>query len=333
MCLVYHNTIIQRDELPKFNGRSVDSIYAVYANSRYGKDGWYVADILYYNIHFRKEWKSTVNVISIHKLPPEFEVFFGKVENKGKKIFVTNLRFRERDSANGSFCDESLSIGGWAGNSTNDSLSIYRGGGEYTDKPENKYVIDIDGELGKSIMGTLNTNFTVDTDFEFANCPYTLEEGSLDFATKYPYEHTPIRIIDGLVYPDEKLPSWRWLHGMPYRTPDGDTDKKHLRIWDEDLKRHIYVEKTETVEEGEEGLISISFPYKSHEIYGSEGNAYCHVRRYNESCNYVFETYTIKKINKKGNYPVVMDSYRGMTKMKSNLRCEHTDLYRITKIF
>lgn len=340
MCVVSPKTLIRDNELPKFNGKRIESIYAVYENSRYAtkeEGGGYIADILYYNCYVverdYKDWngKSTgPAILKIKNLPPEYDGMFGMVKNKSTKVFVTNHYFRMRDSANGSFVDQTLDMGGWSQNSTTGSLSLYRGV-EYLQKPENNYVIDEDGELHNKWKKILGHSFQVE-EIEFADCGYKMKEGSLDFATKYPYKHTPIRFIDGLVYPDEKLSSWRWLFGMPYRQPDGAENRKSLRIWDDKLNVHLYVELVnDEVSVGEE-LIRINFSYERHEIYGSKGNVYCSVRRFNESCNWVYAKYVVTKIYKTEKDPVECNVHRGETVIEKKLRGNHSDFYRICRI-
>lgn len=330
MCLVNKATLIKREELPKFNGKSVKDIYAVYENSRHTKEG-YIADILYYNVYYHPQWEDRYKQkrIMVKELPADFH-FMGKmIENKGSRVFIRNLSFRESDSANGSFTDESMDINGWAVNSTSGTFNLYRAE-PYMEEPENSYVVDCGSELGKAMLNILNKEYEVE-EVEFWQCGAKMEEGSLDFATKYPYEYTPIQVYDGLVYPDEKLPSWRWLHGMPYRVPtDADPkDRTFIRVWDNDNKEHVYLTRATDIEVGDEGLVDVSFSYKQHDIYGVEGNAYCHIRRYNKDHDYEFVSYKVLEILKDGIRCEVTNSKSG----KRKETVWHGGLYRVTRRF
>jgi hypothetical protein len=356
MCVCSPETLIRDGELPKFNGKRITSIYAVYENSRYGtkkEGGGYVADILYYDCHVHdwdyKDWNGKRKgpaVLKVKKLPKEYDGMFGMVENKGVKVFVTSHWFRMRDSSNGSFTDQTLDMSGWSSNSTNGSFSLYRGI-DYLQKPEKTFVIDEDSELHNKWKKILGHSFKVEI-VEFADCGYKMEEGSLDFATKYPYPHTPIRIIDGLVYPDEKLPSWRWLFGMPYRVPDNKIavlkhdkeihvspkSRESLRIWDDELKQHVFIEKAKDIEIGD-FLISVSFSYEHHEIYGSKGDAYCKILRYIKEYGHEYVRHEVKKIvkdreTKKNKY--VCDVYRNGNVVEKNKTYFGESFYRILLI-
>lgn len=348
MCVQSSRTLLKDNEFFKFNGKRIRDIYAVYENSRYAtreEGGGYIADILYYNCHVHRHdcgndysGKSRgKSVLKVKELPVEFKDLFGMVENKGRKVFVTDFCTRERDSSNGSFTDETLDLNGWSSNSTSGNLGLYRGC-EFLEKPENIFVIDEKSELGQKIANVLGKSFKV-KEVEFADCGYKMEEGSLDFASKYPYAHTPIRIIDGLVYPDEKLPSWRWLqHGMPYRTPNSEIQKdflgypikKNLRIWDDKLNAHVYVERVDNAEEGDEDLIRISFSSEHHDLYGYKGNAYCHITRYMSSNDYV--KYAVTKIFKTEHSPVEYAEFRNGLKTGAKNRIEQGVFYRVNRI-
>lgn len=303
MCVVSPQTIVQRNELPKFNGKSIKSIYAVYENSRHSNKA-YIADILYYRVsYYGEKWHKRYEMM-IRELPKDFQPFLGKVLiHKEKSIFVKSLYFRESDSHNGGFTDESLSLDGWSVGGQSDGFNLYRGV-----PAMDKYscTISTTCKLGKQVLKIIGKSYKV-KEIEFWECDYKMKEGSLDFATKFPYEYWPIRIIDGLVYPDEKLPSWRWLHGMPYRQPEGQTNRINIRVWDEVFEKHLYLEKVEECEVGEE-LLTVNFGYNSHDIYPSEGDAYCKIRRYNEVKGHEFLKHTVTKKNDldcKGLYRII----------------------------
>lgn len=338
------NTLIKSDELPKFNGKKIKSIYTCYHNSRYtGSKGsrGYEANILFYKCYV-DDYEGSV--ILLKELPDDFKELFGYVENKGDKIFVNHFWFRMSGSGNGGFIDGSIYVRGWASNSTSNSFILYRDVPCYNGKKgeDSKQVIDVNSKLGKKLLSVLNKEYDVDEvtihDIDWN----VLQEGTLDFASLYPYDHTPIQIYDGMVYPDEKLSSWRWLHGMPYRVPDNaleapvkdfvyPKDRKCLRVWDADNKCHLYLERADEVQAGDTNLITVSFEYKNHELYGSEGNAYCRIRRYR---NNEYAKYEIRKVykGKDISHPVEYFEVKNGEKIGKYELTSHGAFYRIVKI-
>lgn len=357
MCVQSPRTLLRENEYFKFNGKRIKSIYAVYENSRYAtksEGGGYIADILYFECYVHR-WDCGTDymgrdkgksMLQVKELPKEFDGLFGMVENKGVKIFVHNFCTRENDSCNGSFTDETLDLNGWSSNSTTGNFGLYRGC-EFMEKPDRKYVIDEKSTLGKKITDLLGKSFKV-KEVEFSEVGAKMEEGSLDFATKYPYAHTPIRIIDGLVYPDEKLESWRWLFGMPYRVPADKLEsfkaknkiyvtpksRESIRVWDDKYKSHVYLEKAKDIEVGDI-LVSVSFNHDHHEIYGTKGDAYCSIRRYNESLGYEYVKYEVKKIVKDRARKIkkfIIDTYQKDKVVSKNDESFGDNFYRILRI-
>lgn len=348
-----NRTTLEHEELPKFNGKRIKSISAVYENSRYatkGEGGGYIADILYYecNVH---EWdyrdfygKSTgPKVLEVKDLPTEFHNLFGMVENKGERSFITHIRF-DTDSYGDTSDKSAIDLHGWHSNSTTAWLSYYRNADRYCVKDiERKNCFGNKQELGKACLSILKKSFKV-KEVEFHEVGAKMEEGTLDFATKYPYEHTPIRIIDGLVYPDEKLSSWRWLHGMPYRVPSTELkevtlgketkmvpSKKHLRVWNAGLKSHLYLEHAGEVQAGDENLLFVEFSSKGHEIYGAESFAYCNIHQFNAECGYELCRHTILKVDGE-HWNVEFQLYRGDKKIGKPRRTFQGMFYRLVRI-
>ena len=335
------NTLIKRDELPKFNGKPISSIYAKYTKSRYfskEEGGGYGADIMYYDCHV--ENFGDTEIIRIKELPKEFKDFFGIVENKGQQIFVTNIWIRMSCSGNGSFTDGSVDLDGWHCNATSGSFTLYRdvpyfNGAEAKD---NTHVIDENGELGKKFLSVLGKNFKV-KEITMGDVDWSgLKEGTLDFATKYPFKHTPIKIIDGMVYRTEKLASWEWLHGMPYRVLDTNLDERgtpndrsSIRVWDDLKKQHVYLQQVEEVEAGDENLVIVSFDHKQNDVHGNDVYVYCRIRKLRDDLGGDYCRYTIDKVDN-DHWPIQFHSEVNGVKSKKQ-RTFKGMFYRIIRTF
>ncbi len=355
MALGNEKTLIKREELPKFNGKRITSIYAVSENSRYDKvDGRnvYHADILYYNCYVHN-WECGKDrftgkdrgpsVLMVKELPKEFQEFFGHVENRGKHNFIKNMWFRLDGSGHADH-DNTLTLDGWEANATRGCFYVYRGF-DWVAKDTGNHVILNDCELAQKIFNVLGKDFEV-KEIEFWECGFKSEEGTLDFATKYPYKHTPIQIIDGIVYRDEKLPSWRWLQrGMPYKVPNDCIDedgfvknKDNICVWDYVKRCHVYFQRVEAdeLQEGDENLVVLNFSYDRHEMYYSKGNAYCGIRRLNKENGSQYCKYLVKKIyktkkNEPFSYPYEVCELRNGKEVFKE-RVSGNDFYRIVKI-
>lgn len=318
--------LLKSEEYPKFNGHKITSIYMFYENSRYSdtiNGRGYIADVLYYKCYYSyydMEKRRTIEThLKVKNLPEPFNLFMGRIiQNKNRNFFVKDFCIRTSTSGHAS-PDNTLSLWGWAGNATTETAHMYRG--LKMDTPENNYVLDCGTGIGKHILDNIvGKEFQVE-EVEFSQCGSKMVEGSLDFATKFPYAHTPIRIIDGCVYRDEKLPSWRWLHGMPYREPDGRNDRKDIRVWDDNSRCHVYLTKAIDLEVGDTNLVQVNFPYKQHDLYGSEGNAYCNIRQYIKEYDHEYVKFEVTKKAKDG-------SFKGrVTNPKTKYNEREQDLY------
>lgn len=306
------HTLLSKEEYPKFNGKRIHSIYAEYENSGY-RGSFYSADVLFYKCYY-DEWTyesgTREKFLSVKVLPEPFRRIFGERHIGGRNVFLKNMYIRKSDSANGSFIDQTLDFGGWNAGGSTYTASMYRGVENHG--PEE---MQVGGWLREVIDNEIiGKSFEVDT-VEFWECGSKMLEGTLDFATKYPYKHCPVRIVDGLVYPDEKLSTWRWLRGLPYREPSvrpWDTPPetpadlalrmfsyrpKHMRVLDDKLGLHVYLERfdAEEISDGEEGFVNVSFRPETHDVWGSEGQAYCWIHRFNETLEHAYVRYHKKK--------------------------------------
>ncbi len=153
---------------------------------------------------------------------------FGEQTYNGKTQYVTNLSYRVSGSGNGSFIDDSISL---------NNFSFYRG-------LDDKYGVSGNSEFGKNILATLNIKIDIpicsEWEYMFYPCSFVRREGCLN-------------------YPDVALESWRWLYGKnPYISNEfGKRD--NIRVWDDDMKAHLYLQRVESVVENDENLIIVDF--------------------------------------------------------------------------
>jgi len=247
MSICSKETIIGIDELPIFNGIRIKSIYAKKRDERY-----YETRDLYGDetpdFYLLVPYFSSQKDQYVKTLPDSLLNVFGNKTDKGKKGFVKSITYRTSGSGNGSFVDDSISLGGF---------SFYRG----LDK---KYGVDGNSEFGKNILATLNTKIDVphckEWEYCFYPCSFVRKEG-------------------GLNYPDVALDSWRWLYGKnPYISNEfGKRD--NIRAWDEDMKAHLYLQRVDSVNDGDENLIIVRF--SSH--YDKKPDQFCTIQRWSDT--------------------------------------------------
>lgn len=239
--------LIKYEELPVINGVRINSIYGrmetAYSTDQLLSDAYDEKPDYYLLCTDDFDYKDGRRVdkkdLKVKELPKELAALFGKQEINGGSVYVTRMTFRTSCSGNGSFTDNSISLDGGCG-ATSKCITYYRT--KRWDKAHSGAVF-IGEPLEKKILAVLGKKFKVEAlpdgfDVEFP-CTYVRNEG-------------------GLNYPDLKLPSWRWLYGSPYVTFDNG---KNIRVFFEDYNAHLYLERLDTVEEGDEDLVSITFNY------------------------------------------------------------------------
>lgn len=253
MCVCNPKTLVKYDELPKINGVAIEGIYAM----KHDIDGFYrnrdaysneTPDYYLCSPYFFRDEK-----VLIKTLPKKIAAIFGIQEYEGKRVNITNLHYRTRDSANGSFVDETMSIGGntvSGGNSH--SFEVYRG--------MDNHGINIDSELAKKMLNTLKINVNIEPckiwEYTFDPCTHLRNEG-------------------GLNYPDHACSGWRRWGEMPYVTYDNG---EHIRVLYEPLKAHVYLEKV-IPQKGDTGLIKVSF----NSSYEDNHNIFCFISHWKEN--------------------------------------------------
>lgn len=242
MCVVYPNTLISRDEMPKINGEPIKSIYAF----KWNEDklvGETVTDgqKADYFVCYTNNWSKN-REIRVKELPAELGELFNGVEHNGKILTVRDLYIRSQDSHNGSFTDQSFSITYGYGK----SLSYYRGSNDKMGTPTNAPIIQL-------VLKSLNKNYKVK---ELCESQYNAGK------------NTCIQFIDGLVYPDMQRSGWRRNYKMPYVSNEfGSRD--NIRVFMRELNAHVYLQKVEP-KKGDWDLVKVSFNREN-------GNLFCFI--------------------------------------------------------
>jgi len=263
--------IISKDELPIVNGCRINSIYGkmetayekkVMEDSYSNKPDYYLLctdDVVGHGVE-GKHWNEKKPNIKVRKLPKEIAALFGKQSINGKKTFVSRMWIRTSDSYNGSFIDSSMSLNG---GSSNNSITYYR-----TEKKDwgGDFTIFKGSRFEKKILKVLNKEFTVEA------LPFW-------FDVEYPF--STIRTEGGLNYPDVKLETWRWLYGMPYVGQKGYGDRENIRVFNEKLNAHVYLEAipSEELKEGMDDLIAVQFSYE----HKKKSENFCHIIQWVDS--------------------------------------------------
>ncbi len=241
-----HLTYVSSSELPIFNGIAIDSIWHKYDSFREKHtDRRYKDSTDYYELtpHWRKD-----PTIRVKELPEDFKKFFGQQIINGTQTFVNHIRYRTSDSGHASH-DDTISIG---------NFYLYRG----FDYFEPNYMIEKGSELADNLLNTLNKKYTIEP---------------LPFGYDVDFPQTFLRRVDNFYYPDAEIPSWRWLHGMPYVTLDGG---KNLRVFFEQQMMHVFLQKLDRpVKKGDDNLIKVTFPYGQH---GKNAEQECFISHWSE---------------------------------------------------
>lgn len=229
MCLVNKYTLLSRDEFPKINGIAIRGIYP-YKLKHNGSTHIFSGTPDYWRlVPLGRKDKD----IKLKALPEPFYSILGKGD------MSTHMSYREHDSANGSFTDETVSLVLGERN----YLNFYRAE-PYMDKYD--CTIKKDSKLGKLILSTIGLDIKVDV---------------LDDSYGVWYEQTYIERVGSVWYPDVAQESWRWLHGMPY-VSNNYLDNTHIRVLNRKLGIQYYMERIEPKKDMD-NLVIINFPNNS----------------------------------------------------------------------
>jgi len=255
MSICSKNTLITISELPRFEGIKINAIYAKKRDDRYHETrdlyGGETADFYLLVPEF-----SSDKCFYVKTLPENLLKVFGLQTYNGKTMDVHSISYRTSGSGNGSFVDESISLDGLSMvQQTSYCFSLFRG--------VNKYGVNPTSELGKNMLATLKTDINIphchETEYCYYPCSFIRKEG-------------------GLNYPDVALDSWRWLYGSPYVSNEVGK-KNNIRVWDDDMKAHLYLQLVGDVEDGEENLILVNFSYD----WDKKPDQFCKIGKWNDS--------------------------------------------------
>lgn len=261
-----YGSLFSDHQFPKINGTKINAIYGkmktahrtdqILGDAYDKKPDYYLLVTDERDYDKDGKWCDKPNIMT-RELPKEIAEFFGPQEINGEKIYVTRMYIRPRSSGNGSFIDQTLDFSGSCG-ALGKTISYYR-----LKRWDSACKLSIfkGEELGKKIESV------------FSGKSYKVEALPSDFDYEYPCSY--VRTEGGLNYPDTKLTGWRWSHGSPYVR--NAHDKKHIRVFMEELKAHVYLENVEP-KEGDTDLIKVQFSreYDS-AIKGNRGDYFCNV--------------------------------------------------------
>ena len=205
MSVVYKNTLIKIDELPKINGECIDAIYPMKYYEEYNEvKSCYKGDTpdYYYCTSYFRLFSG--RNLRIKELPKEFKNLIGNDRY---------ISYRVKGSGNGSFVDDSIRI------HVIDSPSIF------VTRGDNKTEFS---DIGIEMLNTLNKEYTCE------------EVGEYEFIKT---DSIPFRIEGGLSYPDKSCIGWRGITS-PYVSNEIDS-KDNIRVYDVKLNAHIYLQRVQ----------------------------------------------------------------------------------------
>lgn len=266
-----YGSLFSDNQLPKINGTRINSIYGKMETAHrtdqilsdaYDRKPDYYLLVTDERDYKDGKWINKPNIMT-RELPVEIAAFFGPQEMNGEKVYVTRMYIRTSGSGNGSFIDQTLDFSGSCG-ALGKTISYYR-----LKRWDNSYKLSIfkGEELGEKIESV------------FSGKSYKVEALPNDFDYEYPCSY--VRAEGGLNYPDRKLTGWRRPYEMPYIK--NSHDKKHIRVFMEDLNAHVYLEEVEP-NKGDTDLIKVQFSreYDS-SIKGNKGDYFCNVVTWSSS--------------------------------------------------
>ncbi|MBD3194680.1 MAG: hypothetical protein GF317_06480 [Candidatus Lokiarchaeota archaeon] len=261
------NNKIDYDAFPIINGVRCHSIWCPYdfnSTEEELNDPMYINEWSFSSYFSDKNQKGAC--------PPEIRKLFGKQIINGKEQFVQHISFRQDDSGHASY-DNIVTIYIAGG-----SLSVWDHGNLVYDKQTNSMTTDYDiskfyndhryGNIHytdpyfQKVIETLcNKEFEVkDIHIPNSGIDDINRTNSLKEASFLQKRSSALRYIDGMIYPDAHLESWRPYGGQyPYVVAKGsEQSKEYIRVWMEKWNSHVYLQKIKA-EEGDSNVFLASF--------------------------------------------------------------------------
>lgn len=257
------------NKLPQINGARVESIYSPddFSNDprSLNATGWH------YSTQYHTK-QSNLNFIGV--LLPEFKSLFGNQVINGISCFVKNIDFRTDSSGHASedsimtiMCGNDIRFSVWE---REEGITL-----EY-----NQALTQHD-EYVKKWLSFFNKKFTLKYP-SYVDCTWEPTYPNLS-----PRNGTFIENIGGLNYPTTFSLHWKPFNTMPYVTTN---DGKTIRFFDTDYNSHIFIERVEKIEAGEENLIICSFPQDEYSEY------FLHARKGEDGKGFI--RYTVETVHK-----------------------------------
>ncbi|MCK9575519.1 MAG: hypothetical protein WC979_02120 [Candidatus Pacearchaeota archaeon] len=283
------------DSMPKINGILCNSIWAPHdfinsldeCNTPMFYDRW----------HYTPNYHG--NPTQENVLHPEIAKFFGWQIINGKKRFVRHISFRI-DSSGHANPDNIASI------YVKDTIiSVYNINGR---SYEGDHSIHYSDPYFVKLCETLLTK-------KFELVHYNFPNPGIEDISKHRTLHEScvlqknscaIRYIDGIIYPDAQLTTWR--SNFPYIS-NSKENKDNIRIWDESAGAHKYLTKI-TAEKYPDFFGNVVYVDFSKDSCCPSGDGHCKIRqRYTDSerKNLVFITTEIDDSNRN----ILKDEYLG----------------------
>lgn len=290
------------DCLPEVNGQLIESIWSSYDLIKTAEE---LDDILAYDKWSYRGYFIDRGFVSV--IHPEIKKLFGHQTINGKDRIVQHISFRTSSSGHANPDDIATIY------TLGDSISVWDTNDQEYFRNSRSSIHYSDPYFQTVVKTLMNKKFTVKwynrpDPGPIPNKPLTLREAHYLQGVA-----SGIRIIDGIVYPDTLLDSWRWSHGHPYvsneyhypfkdRTDIGVPKRDNIRVWYEPWKSHLYFSKVDA-ETGDSGLVIIDFRR-------DEGDNFCRITEWNESVGGGPIRFEIDWVNPKEHWDVKATAFR-----------------------
>lgn len=274
-------SFVSTKNLPKINGMAIDGVYSQYCEVKERYQNQYADDTNYYKLSARyaNNTYSDDKDQLVKVLPDVFKkIFDTKVINGMQIKRIDSMWIRTSDSANGSFDDQTISLSCVTTNGNFFHPALYLG---FPYKKDALHMIDPESELG------LHMTAMVSADSREHKISSLLAVDVLPdwYGTVFP--QTFLRNEGGVNYPDAEREHWRSQCGSPYVTYDG---KENIRVYDDNIKAHVYLTKVKSVELDDDNLVMVDFAYDS-----DKRDKFCFIHSWRSDHSYINYKITRKR--------------------------------------